>query len=123
MEERSAPPRHPLRPLPSLVGAYPRSTPGKVQTHIDRNRCSTLHRDVERLYRSEELPSIYCHESLDLPIDKTDFDDIPFDLDEPKKNALFVEWDHDLDPQNPLHWPTWRKSLNVSCIFLMCIIS
>ncbi|KAF3048748.1 hypothetical protein E8E11_004830 [Didymella keratinophila] len=56
--------------------------------------------------------------ALDLPISQTDFDDISVDSDNIKKD-LFVEWDHDLDPHNPLNWPTWKKALNVSCIFLI----
>lgn len=122
IKDYNAPSRVALRPLPSLVGACPQPLPRDCHQHISQDRDPTIHRDVERLYHGEELPSICQPTAFDLPIDHTDFDDMSLDSDNIEKE-LFVEWDHDLDPHNPLNWPKWKKALNVSCIFLMCIIS
>ena len=121
MKDRNALSRVALRSLPSLAGAYSRTLPCDSHPHIGQDTDSTIHRDIERLYHGEELPSIYRPTGFDLPIDSADFDAISLVKD--LRKELFVEWDHDPDPHNPINWPTWKKVLNVICIFLMCIIS
>ncbi|KAF2633748.1 MFS general substrate transporter [Macroventuria anomochaeta] len=118
MEKSDSHPRLPLRPLRCLARAYPQITSDRPSSSAtpDKER-STIRKDIQQLYRNEELPSIYHHTVFDLP---KSFDD---DGDRLKKDIYLVDWDHNLDPQNPLNWPAWKKSLNIACIFLMCIIS
>lgn len=120
MKDHNAPSRVALRPLPSLAGAYPPPLPLDCHPHKRQDNTSSIHREVERRYHSEELPSIYQPAAFNLPIDSTDLDGIS--RVEDSKKELFVEWDHDLDPHNPLNWPTRKRVLNVICVFLMCII-
>jgi hypothetical protein len=41
-----------------------------------------------------------------------------------KKNMDFygVGWNDEHDPENPMNWPKWKKSLNFSVVFLICFV-
>lgn len=32
-----------------------------------------------------------------------------------------VDWESMHDPNNPLNWPTWRKTVNITIILMMCV--
>ncbi|KAH7088208.1 major facilitator superfamily domain-containing protein [Paraphoma chrysanthemicola] len=71
-----------------------------------------------RLYRAEELPSLYSPPEPDqqghsiVPVQNSSNADT-------KKN----DWDGEDDRARPTNWPAWKKALNIGCLFLMCIVS
>jgi len=87
-----------------------------VRTSDSEN--TAVRKDVYRLYRSWELPSIYHNGELAF----TGFEKAPSERST-TKDAHLVDWDGKYDPQNPINWPSWKKALNIGCILLMCIIS
>jgi hypothetical protein len=39
------------------------------------------------------------------------------------KDLNIVDWDSEYDPQKPLNWPKWKKALNLTIIFLICLVT
>ncbi|KAF2006857.1 MFS general substrate transporter [Amniculicola lignicola CBS 123094] len=39
------------------------------------------------------------------------------------KDPNIVDWDGESDPQKPLNWPKWKKALNLTIIFLICLVT
>jgi hypothetical protein len=87
-----------------------------VRTSDSEN--TAVRKDVYRLYRSWQLPSIYHNGELEF----TGFEKSPSERST-TIDAHLVDWDGKYDPQNPINWPSWKKALNIGCILLMCIIS
>ena len=139
--------RHYLYSTPS-TGSLKKTRPDSALSTLSVSSADSertaMRKDVRRLYRSEELPSIYepgelmlgfrgagsIYERGEPPIYEpsgevsagSGFFDIPITSSAEEKDPK-VDWNGESDPANPRNWPMWRAGLNVGCIFLMCIIS
>ncbi|KAF1947689.1 MFS general substrate transporter [Clathrospora elynae] len=69
---------------------------------------------VLQLYKSEELPGIYNALPADFPSNNNR---------ERERDPAVVDWHGEDDVANPRNWSTWKKSINIGCIFLMCLVS
>jgi hypothetical protein len=120
-----------VSPLSSSAGAYQRTSIVLPQPALTSNsRRSTIHEQIQQLYRTAELPSIYRSESFGISTDKSNVDDIFFRGSDDTSLEIFNEtglnnrdWNHDLRIDDPLNWSSKKKLLNITCIFLMCIVS
>ncbi len=91
-----------------------RFTIDTIQDQTADGEATAIRRDVEQLYQSEELPSLYKLEKL---CPNPELVEIPLiEVDE-------IYWDHEYDIVNSRNWATWKKRLNVGCICLMCVLS
>jgi hypothetical protein len=79
---------------------------------------TAVRKDIYRLYKSWELPSIYHNVELEF----SSFETAPSERSTTNDTHV-VDWDGKNDPRNPINWPRWKKALNIGCIFFMCIIS
>lgn len=57
-------------------------------------------------------------------------DDISFEDSDDTSLEVFnrasiniADWNHDLGDDDPLNWSSKKKLRNITCIFLMCIVS
>ena len=117
-------------PLPNSARAYhfpPIISPQTALTsHTPR---STLHEQIQQLYRTAELPSIYRSRPFGVSAEGSNVDKISFGDSDDTSLEVFntginiADWSPDLDIDNPLYWPLKKKLLNMTCIFLMCIVS
>ncbi|KAF2191159.1 MFS general substrate transporter [Zopfia rhizophila CBS 207.26] len=49
--------------------------------------------------------------------------EVPLDDEAAGQDTNLVWWDGDNDPENPMNWPKWKKTLNLSVVFLLCFVS
>ena len=120
-----------VSPLPNPARAYqcpPTALPEPALTSNSQH--STIHEQIQRLYKTAELPSIYRPQSFEISTDGSKADDISFgnsdvtSLEVSNETGIdVVGWHHDLGVDDPLNWPSKKKLLNITCIFLMCIVS
>lgn len=126
--------RHYLYSTPAVASSKttsPESTLSTLSISSADSEHTAIRKDVRRLYRSEELPSIYEPGGLgfvstrnvyDPGEEGSEFVDVPLTTAREQKLNV-VDWDGENDRANPRNWPTWRAGLNIGSIFLMCIIS
>jgi hypothetical protein len=120
-----------VSPLSSSAGAYQCTSITLPDPALTSNsRRFTIHEQIQQLYRTAELPSIYRSESFGISTDKSNVEDIFFRGSDDTSLEIFNEtginiadWNHDLGVNNPLNWSSKKKLLNITCIFLMCIVS
>lgn len=92
-------------------------TPSALSTLSAQTKDSeriAFRKDALRIYQSEELPSVYQTYS--------DFD-VPLGSIRGGAGGNVVDWDGDNDKARPINWPKWKKALNITCLFLMCVVS
>ena len=120
-----------VTPLPSPARSYhcpPIALPQPALT--SNSPRSTLHEQIQQLYKNAELPSIYRPWSFIISADGSNVDDISFQDSDGTSLVVFnrasvniADWNHDLGDDDPLNWSSKKKLLNITCIFLMCIVS
>jgi len=82
---------------------------------------SSTRKEALELYRSEELPSIYNSYTTS---PGSNMLDTPSTLRRSKERQLsVVDWHGNDDAANPRNFLSWKKDINVGCIFIMCFVS
>ncbi|KAI1592757.1 AraJ Arabinose efflux permease [Pyrenophora tritici-repentis] len=71
------------------------------------------------MYRKEELPSVYSHPDSSVASSATQV--VKNFLSENDSNI--VNWQGENDAANPRNFPSWKKTINIACIFYLCLVS
>lgn len=113
-----------FRPWPSTS-----QTSGSINSTDSEN--TKIRKDVVRLYERAAFGTYNLDEIRarprgpgfgDILESEATLVNVPLTQDE-ERNITIVAWDGDDGPFNPLNWPTWKKSLNILSIFMMCAVS
>ncbi|KAI1542788.1 MFS-1 multi-domain protein, partial [Pyrenophora tritici-repentis] len=79
----------------------------------------TYHTGRRTMYRKEELPSVYSHPDSSVASSATQV--VKNFLSENDSNI--VNWQGENDAANPRNFPSWKKTINIACIFYLCLVS
>jgi len=110
-------PRQRRQPSPA-----PRSSSGlsTVSAKTADTEGTAARKEAHRIFERETLPSVYQNRDFSLPR----FVDVPVEVRGGEDNSNIVDyWDGERDRTKPVDWPTWKKVLNISCLFLMSLVS
>ncbi|KAE8832403.1 hypothetical protein PTNB85_06795 [Pyrenophora teres f. teres] len=72
-----------------------------------------------QMYQNEELPSVYSHPDSSVASSATQV--VKSFLNENDSNI--VAWQGENDAANPRNFPSWKKTINIACIFYLCLVS
>lgn len=71
-----------------------------------------------QLYQNEELPSVYHNHDLSVASSTTEA--LKSSLAE---GSIIVDWQGEDDATNPRNFSSWKKSINIACIFYLSLAS
>jgi hypothetical protein len=112
--------RHTPSPSTHCTAQRSRSGLSTLSTKSGDSESTANRKEALRIFRKEELPSVYSNTEFDL----LGLMEVPI---EPRGGASrsndAVDWDGEEDKAHPINWPTWKKAINIVCLFLMSVVS
>jgi len=87
-------------------------------TTASGNASTVTQGEALQLYQNEELPSVYHNHDLSVVSSTTGV--LKSSLN---GGSIIVDWQGEDDAANPRNFSSWKKSINIACIFYLSLVS